>query len=133
MPESLRYDAGAKLRGRGGINFEKDEFKVVFVDDGYAPDAAKHSVYNDLSSEVAGAGYVPGGMPLLGQKLDVRDGIGYLRAEPILISRTTLAASAAVLVHAKTGTLIAYLYAGLKESFEAEFSLAWSADGVFSF
>lgn len=58
---SLIYNRGLELWARGSIDFDTDTFKVMLTTAAYAEDKDAHDFRNDVTNEVAGAGYTAGG------------------------------------------------------------------------
>lgn len=60
MP-SLIYDSMVTLMAQGTIAFAQDAFRVMLVGAAYVPDKTAHTRRGDVTGEVSGSGYVPGG------------------------------------------------------------------------
>lgn len=61
MP-SLIYDSCLDDEARGAIDFDSDAFKVMLCTAVYSPSKAGHTRRSDVTNEVAGLGYVAGGV-----------------------------------------------------------------------
>lgn len=60
MP-TLIYNRGLEHLARGQIDFDTDTFRVLLTTSAYTPDKDSHDFRNDVTNEVAGAGYTAGG------------------------------------------------------------------------
>lgn len=59
---SIIYNSVIEDAAGGNINFYSDIFKVMFVTKDYFPQKETHRRRSDISNEVAGFGYMAGGM-----------------------------------------------------------------------
>lgn len=59
---SLVYDSTVDDMARGNVVFADDSFQVMLVTGAYVPDKAGHTKRSDVTGEIVGAGYVPGGL-----------------------------------------------------------------------
>jgi len=58
---SLIYNRALELWARGNIDFDTDTFKVMLTTSAYAENKDTHDFRDDVTNEVAGAGYTAGG------------------------------------------------------------------------
>jgi hypothetical protein len=132
MHESVFYLAGKRALMTGKINLEKDKFRLVLVRDEYEPDVELHKMYKDITYEASGIGYKKGGVPLTGQRLEEKVDEIHFHADDMKLEESSIVASAVVVVHDATDTLLVYSYSyrGRQESIEAAFVIQWSDDGI---
>lgn len=128
----------AKLRIlQGAIDLEADEIKVALVTAAYAANADGDEFLADISNEVSGTGYTPGGKVLQNKTLarDDANDLVVFDADAISWTVASFTARAAVL-YKNTGNpanspLLAYI--DFEEDLEAageDFILEWHQEGI---
>lgn len=60
--------------GPAPVNWVSDDLKVMLTTSGYTPDQDRNDVRGTVSSEVAGVGYQPGGVPVTGKAVTYNRG-----------------------------------------------------------
>ena len=122
------------------VDWDTDTIKVALVTDSYTPDQDTHDYFNDVTNELStGDGYTAGGATL-GTKT-----IGYtadgnvikLDAADVTWANSTITARRAIIYvdtgDAETSVLLGYVDFGADQvSSAGNFTIAWSADGIFT-
>lgn len=115
------YESCPENLNKGRLNFSRDRFKTLLVD-GYVPDP-NHRYRSDVSGEIAGAGYPPGGVPT-----QVKVDGPRVKFEGFTLPQSTLKATGAI-VFKDNGApmldlLVAYMdFDGEVESRDGNFTL----------
>ena len=68
------YNHFKKELANGTFNFTDNTFKIMLVTSSYTPDIDADKVYEDVTNEVVGAGYVAGGATLANLLVSQDDG-----------------------------------------------------------
>lgn len=110
---------------------------VALVTSTYTPNIDTHDFFNDVTNEVAGSGYVAGGITLSSTTviLDTTGDEAEFDAADITWATSTLTARGAVLYRntgtAATSPLIAYFDFGSDQaSSTGNFTIAWNSEGL---
>lgn len=110
---------------------------VALVTSTYTPNIDTHDFFNDVTNEVAGSGYVAGGITLSSTTviLDTTGDEAEFDAADITWATSTLTARGAVLYRntgtAATSPLIAYFDFGSDQTSSAgNFTIAWNSEGL---
>lgn len=110
---------------------------VALVTSAYTPNIDTHDFFNDVTNEVAGSGYVAGGITLSSTTviLDTTGDEAEFDAADITWATSTLTARGAVLYRntgtAATSPLIAYFdFTTDQTSSAGNFTIAWNSEGL---
>lgn len=122
------------------IDYLSDTIRVMLCTSTYAPNQDTHETKADVTNEVVGAGYVARGTALAGKTItvDAANNRVTFDANDVTWAASTITARYAV-VYKDTGVdatspLIGYINFGAdKSSAATDFTIEWSADGVFRF
>jgi len=129
---------------KGGMNgdFDWDDagqnIKVMLVESGYTP-VATHDFASDITNESSGTNYTAGGQALSGRTITI-DGANnkaVYDASDALWASSSVTARGAVIYKdtgvATTSPLVGYVDFGSdKQSINGDFTIQWSADGIFT-
>ena len=70
MPAVLQfYDSFTRFLQNGQCQPATDQYKLMLLDDTYKPAISGHSYRSDVTGEVSGKGYTPGGQALTGSRI----------------------------------------------------------------
>jgi len=122
------------------VDWDTQDIKVALVTSSYTPDQDAHDYFDDITNELStGDGYTAGGATL-GTKT-----IGYtadgnvikLDAADVTWANSTITARRAIIYvdtgDAETSVLLGYVDFGADQiSSAGNFTIAWSADGIFT-
>lgn len=81
------YTYGKVLFFNGEIDLLRDDLRIALFTDRYAPRLGMDRFLDDIGPEVMGRGYPRGGLPLIGRRLLVNDGLCELRADALTFSK----------------------------------------------
>jgi hypothetical protein len=113
----------------GAIDLVRDDLRVLLVTGAYQPGPG-HRRRSDVTGEVEGPGYEPGGQVLLGTRVEEVDGQTVFQAEDVVWPTTTVRASGLVLYKDRGGKpaeeeLVCYGSFPEQESRAGEFRIWW--------
>jgi hypothetical protein len=112
-----------------------DRFKVMLVTSAYTPDFGTHDFKADVTNEVSGDGYDPGGKSLTSVTLTQSGGTITFDADNVTWASSTITARGAVVYDDSLtdDPLIAYIDFGADKSSSAgDFVLTFNASGIFT-
>jgi len=124
---------------KGDIDLLVDTIKVMLVGSGYTPNQDTHDFINDVSAqEITGEGYTAGGATL-GTKTVTQDDTNnraVFDAANVVWANSTITAYGAVFYKdsgdpATSPVLFYKDFGGVEESADGNFTLNFSADGIF--
>ena len=134
---SITYNSFKKDLLEGSINLEGDTIHLALVRAAYTPDQDTHTVFDDITDESAGTGYVAGGKALANKAVtqDNTGDQGKFDADDVEWTVSSVTAGGAVLYKNSgdpaTSPLIRYF------EFDAEyttggttFKISWPANGL---
>lgn len=107
--------------------------KVALVTSGYTPSIDNDSLFTDVTDEVTGIGYSAGGKALSNVTITQNNttDLGYLDADDVTWTTSSLTARAAVLYQVSDGKLICYIDFGSdKISQIGSFTIQWNTSGI---
>lgn len=133
---SVVYNSAKVKLLKGDIDLDSP-CNVALVTSTYTPNIDTHDFFDDVTNEVAGSGYVAGGITLSSTTviLDTTGDEAEFDAADITWATSTLTARGAVL-YRNTGTpgtspLIAYFDFGSDQTSSAgNFTIAWNSEGL---
>jgi hypothetical protein len=112
-----------------------DRFKVMLVTSSYTPDFGTHDFKADVTNEITGTGYSPGGESLTSVTLTQTGGTITWDADDVTWTSSTLTARGAVVYDDSLANdpLICYIDFGAdKSSSSGDFVLSFNASGIFT-
>ena len=99
---------------------------VLLVGSKFEPDASLTN-RKDITGEVTGQGYQPGGLPLVNQRIEN----GVFTGDHVSWKKATIRATGAVLYKQAGGQLICYVDFGEERaSTNGDFRVKWDAEGI---
>jgi hypothetical protein len=99
------YGNGLLKCVNGNIDLDTDTFKIMLTTSSYTPNQDTHDFRDDVTNEVSGTGYTPGGATLSGVSLSYDSGTNEVRlawTDPTWTS-ATITARTAVIYKARGG------------------------------
>lgn len=119
------------------IDWVGDTIKVALATSTYTPDQDAHDFFNDITNEVSGTGYTPGGITLASKTLTYVGGTNTLSLDAADVAWTTATFTARYAIvwkdtsTASTSPLLGLVdFGGDQTVNAATFSIVWHADGV---
>ena len=94
----------------GQIDFLAHDIRLVLLGSAYTPDQANHERFSDLTGEVVGAGYVPGGKAMTGKTVTINAATKeiVLDADDAVWLNSSLSVRTVVMYDATADILLAY-------------------------
>jgi hypothetical protein len=122
----------------GSIDLDTDTIKIMLVTSSYSANIDTHTKRSDITNEVTGAGYTPGGATLANKSVtaDNTNDRGVFDADDVNWSGSTITARGAVLYKSRGGAasadeLVGYIDFGSDYTSTAgNFTIAFSSSGV---
>lgn len=97
MSVTSRWYASAMSQAFGSaLDFTAGEVKCALLGSGYVPDRNAHVFFSDLTNEVVGAGYVPGGIDVAGMAITEADMVTSFLMDDVVFDPVTVTARYAV-------------------------------------
>jgi hypothetical protein len=97
----------AKADFLSGVHTLKDQYKVVFYDG--TADLGPDTLVYELSGEVTGKGYRPGGLPLSNPRVWIDRGAGCLTFDDMTIKVATLTVRGFTIINASKGNKVIFV------------------------
>lgn len=111
-------------------------FKCMLVDSSYTPNFDTDSIKTDVSGEIVGAGYTPGGEALTSVTFTISSGTITWDAADVTWAASTITNAAAAVIYDDDLTnkpLIAYVdFGGNFSTTSGTFQIVWNASGIFT-
>lgn len=110
--------------------------KVLMVEDGYTPNFDTHDFRNDLTNEVVGTGYSPGGSTLTSTELTLAAGLMTYDAADVSWAASTIPNAMAAVGYFNVGTSATDMLLWLSDfvtaasSTAGTFTIQWNASGI---
>ena len=129
-----------QMNGTAVVDFDTDTFKVALLTSSYIPVQTTHKTWADISDEVTGSNYLPGGSTLTGITLTESNGVTTFDANDVtwLDSSTGFTNARYAVLYKSTGvantsTLIALLDLSVdKSNVGGDYAIFWHPSGIIS-
>lgn len=131
---NLIYNSFKEFMADNTIDMDNDTFKCCLLLAAYTPDAEAHSVYTNLTNEVAnGNGYTTGGVALSSVVWDRTTGtVKFDAADSSWTDATFTARYAAIYSETSTKLVLLIDFGADKSVTAGTFTIQWHADGIFT-